>query len=202
MSAHSFAGDSYTPFNSFRGMAGYGRTSAGVWTPILVDSTGKPQVSVVSGDYFTHASQLDLTMSLDTSAYASGDLIADTQELADAFPAGVGTGILLDSVRLIDQDDQGVKLYVVFLNAATSLGTENSAPNISDADALTIIGTVTVLTTDYLDLGGVKYAQVRGLAMPLKAAAADDSLYVAIVNDTGTPTYTASGLKLQLGIRY
>lgn len=133
-----------------------------------------------------------VTFSVDTSAYASGDLIADTQEID-----GVGFGwkhtVVLDSITLIDESDQKVALSFVFLNASTSLGTENSAPNISDANATAaVLGQITFAATDYVDLGGVAVATKANLGLVLQTGAATDSLYVAIVNSTGTPTYGAA----------
>lgn len=140
----------------------------------------------------------DVTLSLDTSAYASGDLIADTQVVSNFFDFTDGTGVL-QSLTLVDQDDQKVACYVYFLSANVSMGTENAGPSISDANAVNILGFVTVATTDYQDLGGVSVANLNNLGMILKAAAGTQDLYVAVVNGTGTPTYTASGVKLRIG---
>lgn len=142
-----------------------------------------------------------VTFSVDTNAYASGDLIADTQEI-DGAVVGVGGVAVLDSITLIDEADQGVALYLVFLNASTSMGTENSAPNISDANATAkILGHVAIAATDYVDVGGAKVATKSNLGLVLQAAATSDSLYVAIVNSTGTPTYAADDLTALFGLR-
>jgi hypothetical protein len=141
----------------------------------------------------------DLTMSTDTSAYASGDVIADTQQLDAAFRVADGTGVL-QSLVIIDQDDQKAAFTVFLHSTSSSLGTENSAPNISDANALGILGKVEVAVADYKDLGGVSVAFPTFQAIPLMAASGTDDLYVSILNGSGTPTYTASGIKLRLGI--
>jgi hypothetical protein len=141
----------------------------------------------------------DVTLSLDTSAYASGDVIADSQQVDAALRITNGTGVL-QSVTVIDGDDQGVAFTIYVLSANVALGTENAAPNISDANAANILGIIDVATTDYKDLGGVKVAQIRNLALPIKAVTGTDDIYVGVVNSTGTPTYTASGVVLRLGI--
>lgn len=140
----------------------------------------------------------DVTLSLDTSAYASGDLLADTQVASGFFDSVDGTAIL-QSLTVIDEDDQKVAFYVYFLSSNVTMGTENAAPSISDANARNILGFVSVGTSDYQDLGGVSVANIRNIGLPLKAAAGTLDLYVAVVNSTGTPTYTASGVKLRLG---
>lgn len=138
-----------------------------------------------------------VTLSLDTSIYASGDLLADTQEIASALPSV--TGSVLQSLVVIDKDDVGAAFDIYILSENVSLGTENSAPSITDANASKILAIIPVTTLDYKDLGGCKVAAFdnlgRGLSVPLGT-----SLYVAVVNGTGTPTYTASGIVLNLGL--
>lgn len=141
---------------------------------------------------------VDVTLSLDTSAYASGDLLADTQSFTGVRVSG-GRAIL-QSVTVIDEDDQGAAFTVFFLSGNNSFGTENSAPSISDANARDVLGWVDVSTADYKDLGGVRVASVKGIGLLLEAAGGSTSLYLAVVNGTGTPTYTASGVKLKLGL--
>lgn len=140
-----------------------------------------------------------LTMSLDTSAYSSGDTIADTQELPDAVKVNDAGGIL-QSLTVIDKDDQGVAFDVWLMDANVSMGTENSAPNISDTNAASIIGRVAVATGDYVDLGGCRVANIKNINLPIKPVAGGTSIYVAIVNGSGTPTFTASGVVLRFGI--
>lgn len=157
-----------------------------------------------SGALRTNAADSDVytvTFSLDTSAYASADLVADTQAVSTTAFDQQGGCMTLDSVTLLDEDDQGVALYLVFISDSTSLGTENAAPSISDANARKILGVVPIATGDYLDIGGSKIASVRNIGLTMKAASGSQALYVAIVNGAGTPTYTASGLQAQLAFR-
>lgn len=144
---------------------------------------------------------LDVTLSTDTAIYADGDLLADTQSIANAFLKAGGT-LVLNSVLVYDEDDQGVAMDLVFLSAANTLGTENAAPSITDALARDIVGKLSIATGDYTDLGGVRVAQKTDLNMILKAAGTSRILYVAAITRGGTPTYTASGIRLKLGVRY
>lgn len=151
---------------------------------------------------FTHGGSvsdiIDVTLSLDTAIYASGDLLADAQVVTNAMRVVGGTGVL-QSLALIDEDDQGVAMTVYIASGSGSFGTENAAPSITDALARNILGWVDVAATDWKDLGGVRVANLRGLGLMVKAAAASRDLYVAVVNGTGTPTFTASGVRLKLG---
>lgn len=142
---------------------------------------------------------LDLVLSLDTGgAYADGDVLADTQALASAFRA-VGERAFLKHVLVLDEDDQGQPFDLIFFDANVALGTENSAPNISDANARNIIGRLAVPSGNFYDIGGVRVAFVDGGEMLLKAGAATTTLYVAAIS-RGTGTYTASGIQLKLGL--
>ncbi len=145
----------------------------------------------------------DVTLSLDTSAYAGGDLLADTQLVsADAFIEPTG-GATLASVVVIDEDDNKQPFTLIFLSASTSLGTENSALNITDALARNVIGLVEVTAADYKDLGGASVADVPLNPKVLRPATGATSLYVAaVLNGSGTPTYTASGMRLKIGLLY
>jgi len=137
---------------------------------------------------------IQVTFSLDTSAYASGDVLADTQEIAGAMRSANGKG-LLQSIVLLDEDDQtAAGIDVVFLKSNTSLGTENAAPSISDANAREVLGIVSVASGDWIDLGGAKLATVRNIALPVQAATDTTSVYVALIT-RGTPTQTASGIR-------
>jgi len=140
-----------------------------------------------------------LTMSLDTNAYANGDVIAATQELPLAVKVEDGWG-MIESLTVIDNDDQGQVFDVWVMDSNVAMGTENSAPNISDADAVSILGRIPVAAADYVDLGGSKVASLKNIGLPIKPANGSTSIYVAIVNGTGTPTFTAAGIKLRFGI--
>jgi hypothetical protein len=141
---------------------------------------------------------LDVTLSLDTSAYATGDVLAATQEVANAVPGNAGHA-LLHSITINDKDDQGIALDLVFLRTNVSIGTENSAVSISDADADEVLGIVQVSSSDFIDLGGCRVATLAGIGLTLEAGAASTSLYIAAIS-RGAGTYTASGITLKLGL--
>jgi hypothetical protein len=143
---------------------------------------------------------VSVTLSTDTAAYASGDLIADTQQIDAFFRVADGTGVI-NSINIIDEDAQGVALYIIFMSTSTSLGTENSAPNISDANLTAgFQGIVAVATTDYVTVSGTKVATIKNIGLPVKAASGTDDLYIAVLNATGTPTFTAAGLEMRIGV--
>ena len=169
----------------------------GASTPVV---TTLP-VNLVAGE--THLGQIgaegdliDVTLTLDTSAYADGDVMADTQTVSNAVRVTSGRAIL-QSIAVIDEDDQGQTFDILFFSANRSLGTENSTPSISDANARDFLAVVRISSSDYLDLGGVKVATRAGLGLLLEASGSRD-LYVGTII-RGAATYTASGVRLRLG---
>jgi hypothetical protein len=137
----------------------------------------------------------DLVLSLDTAQYASGEVLADTQELTDAVRVQGGTGVI-HSILVQDDDDQGAALDIIILDANTSIGTENSAVTMADND--NILGSVSVLASDYVDMANSQHACLTNVGIVVKSKT-DQSLFVAAVS-RGTGTYTASGITLRFGI--
>jgi hypothetical protein len=140
-----------------------------------------------------------ITMSTDTGAYASGDLIADTQQYNGFFRVTDGTG-LINTITVTEKDAQGAALYIIIHRTSTSMGTENSAPNISDANLVAgIQHIIAVATTDYVTVSGTKIATLRNLGLPVMAVSGTDDLYISILNSTGTPTYASGEIQLGFG---
>jgi len=139
------------------------------------------------------------TPTLDTSALADNDVASDTLEVPYFFLSANSTR-LLQSLFVLDTDDQGVGFDLFLMNSNVSLGTKNSAPSISDADAASIIGRVSVTASDYVDLGGCRVADITPIGKVLKGGGVSTSLWLSLVTRSGTPTYTAAGLKLKIGV--
>lgn len=141
---------------------------------------------------------------LDTSAYASGDVLFVAKELPDALIAP-GSAAMLTGVTLIDKDDQvaaGLDLY--FFSKSVSMGSLNApATSISDSDAAYFLGKVSVASGDWEDVGGVKWATAaapgKGLLLACDDLTLTTSVWVIGVT-RGTPTYTASGITLRVSI--
>ena len=148
---------------------------------------------------------VEVTLSLDTSAYASGDVLAATQEVTSFFRVAGGTAII-QGIQILDEDDQKQDLDILFMNAATDIGAENGAYAITDAEARTIIGWVDVAAADFTDFGDWAMATLKatdtGMKIPglVEGSAASTSIWIGAICRSGTPTYTASGIKLKIGI--
>lgn len=141
---------------------------------------------------------VSVTPTLDTSQYAADELLFNPAEIATV-GWHAGGQARLESILLLDEDDQGIAIDLLFLDASTSLGTFNTAFAASDTLARGIVGRVNIATGDYVDCGGFRVAQKSSLGMLMKCATASSSLWIAGITRGGTPTYTASGLKFKLG---
>lgn len=140
----------------------------------------------------------EVTLSLDTNAYADGDVLADTQILdANAF-VSVGGVMLVQNVQIIDLDDQKGAIDIVLLRSNTSLGTENAAPNIADGNADEILEVIKVYATDYSDMGGFSWASID-VSKVIKAASDSTALYIGAIS-RDAKTYSAAGLIVRVGV--
>ncbi|PTX99161.1 hypothetical protein DB345_01950 [Spartobacteria bacterium LR76] len=141
---------------------------------------------------------VDFVPTLDTSAYAAGDVLFDRTVLDIGNYANPGQNAVqkirgrILSVGVLDKDDQGVAMDLYFLKADVSLGTANAAPSITDANAENIVGFVTATASK--DLGGCRYGQAD---CDIRFAITGESLYLAGVTQ-GAPTHSDSGLKFRI----
>lgn len=165
-----------------------------------VDGAAEPDVSSTNAlPVRGHSPLKNIIMTPDTAALANGEVFADTQVLSNCFRRTDGNGIW-NSLTFICQADQKAACTVVLLDANVSMGTENAAPSVTDANAVNIIGHVDILTSDYKDWGGVSTANIRGIAQNIQAIAGTKDIAVAIVGGASAPIYTASSIVLRLGI--
>lgn len=152
------------------------------------------------GQVGTGGNIVDVTPVCDTSAYTAADVLFDSTEVANAVRVSGGRSELV-SVSLLDEDDQtaaAIDLY--FLRSNVSLGTINNAVSITDANAREILGYVAIGSGDFKDLINSKLACIKNINL-LVEPTTGTSIWVA-ATCAGTPTQTASGIKLRLGFRY
>jgi hypothetical protein len=157
-------------------------------------------------DLFTlqHAlAKIQPALTVDTSAYASGDLISKAGtvlSITSAMPADQrGRAGIIQSIGLVDQAKQSAAIDVVFFNAnptATTF-TDNAAFDIDDSDMAKIIGYASI--TSYASFNDNSFGFVGNLAMEF-ALNGSTTLYAALVS-RGAPTYAAAtDLVLTVGI--
>jgi hypothetical protein len=142
---------------------------------------------------------VDWTPTTLAGAAASGDVLATNEFVDGLFSSKGGVGIL-QSILAIDAADQGVAIYLVFLSANSSIGAEDSAPDIDDTEVLDVQAIVDIASGDWKDLGANRVASIGPIGKLLKAATGTRGCYVAVVNGSGAPTFGASGLKFRFGM--
>lgn len=137
---------------------------------------------------------------LNADAYDAGDTLFDTTEVPSATSV-TGEGAILDSIIVIDADDQAAaNMTLWFLDSNVTFGTKDAAPSITDANSNSVLGSVTLASTAFLDLGGVKVATALNVGLIVKSAVASRSIYVAATT-AGTPTQATGGIRLRFGFR-
>lgn len=133
--------------------------------------------------------------------YSSGDVLGAILTVSAVVqdPKGVAT---LSTVVVLDQTNQKSALDLVFFDdlPASSIGADNAAYGLADADLAKCLGRVSVVTGDYASSGSANAeATLRNLGLMMQAKAGKKDIYVAIIA-RGTPTYgSASDLSIKLG---
>ena len=151
---------------------------------------------------------LDVTLTLDTSAYAQNDILAAVTEIPNAVQQGESA--TLASIRLVDYAKNNAALELWFLDASTAIGAANAAENTADAVSGSVLTIVDFAATDYTSEANwsraVKNAADDGMGVPvipLTAAGTvrNSSLYIgAKITDAAAKTYGASDIRLKIGL--
>ena len=99
---------------------------------------------------------------------------------------------------VLDGDDQNVAFDLVFSSAAITLGTANDVVNITDANAANVLGVVKfVVATHAQDLINSIVFVMANIGLIMQGTSS--SLFVSAIVRSGTPTFTAAGMKIKLG---
>jgi len=142
---------------------------------------------------------VDTVLTTDTSIYASGDVLADQQNVIDALRISGGRAIL-QSVEIIDHDNQAGALDLIFLASGMSIGVENSTAAVTGSILKHVVAIVPVASANYVAMGGAQVA-IKGIAdlgFVVTGNQWSKDLYVAAVS-RDTKTYSATGLELKTG---
>jgi hypothetical protein len=140
---------------------------------------------------------LTVTPALDTGAYTAADVLFPMTSVANAVLLA-GDSLTLMSVNIIDKDAMGLPIDLHFFSGSVaSFGTANGTVALTDADALSHLGRVSIGTADYSALGGAQVATIPLVGLELTPTTT--SLWMAGVTG-GTPTHTAAGLQINLGV--
>ena len=144
---------------------------------------------------------ITLTPSTTTAECVVGDVIFQADELTNLVSVPAGTCIV-QSIGVLDDDDNGQAIDIVFMDTTGLLdATSAGGTAIDAADGVipdAILGVVSI--TNYFDGIAWQYGHKENIGLTLKAASGTTSIYVSAVNRGATATWTAAGLRLQIGI--
>lgn len=136
---------------------------------------------------------VEVTPTLDTGAYTSGDVLFDVVEIAGAARA-TGTSAILQSIVVLDKAKNSGAFDLVFLSTNTSIGTINTADDLTDLEGEDILGVISVAATDYIAFTNFSVATLNPIGLEMTAATT--SIYVAALS-RDTKTYAASDLVIK-----
>jgi hypothetical protein len=157
---------------------------------LQVDGRGRLLVMPPKGIVVT------INPTLDTSAYALGDVFFVQNTIANASIENTGYGVI-ESVVVVDKDDVAPAFTIVFFDASVTVQTVNTAWAVSDSDMANAIGMMSFVTADYKDFGSNRMAQ-QNIYLPYNCASGT-SIYCAAYADAAS-TMTASGLTIRIGL--
>lgn len=141
---------------------------------------------------------LSTDLTLDTSAYTSGDTLSDKVTLG-LEPFITNMPIVIQDITVVDIDAQSADFDILFFGDDFTLtGTKNNAFAVTDADMKKCDGVVSVVAADYVDCNLAHVANIRNLSIGFKPVdAGSRNLYIATIS-RGTPTHTAAGIRLKI----
>lgn len=134
------------------------------------------------------------------AAYSSGDVIGDQSPIEVELVQGeYGTGII-QTVITKDLSNQSAAIDLfVFSSRPTGTYTDNSAMDVSDADAASLIGVINIVATDYAASADSSFATTRSIGLVIKNMSGTNKVWFIPVS-RGTPTYVADELSFTFGV--
>lgn len=157
-----------------------------------------PYISEMSVGNFPGGTIVTDTPTLDTSAYAVGDVLFGQRSLANA-TLSAGRRAIIDRVTVLDADDTGPSFTLVFFRDTFTIAAANAAWNVSDADMIKAVGQVSFVNADFKDYGNNRLA-VRSTYIPV-IPASGTTIYFAGFADSAS-TYSASGLTIRISVTW
>ena len=134
-------------------------------------------------------------------ACSNAEVIFQQAEIVNAVSVK-GGACILQSITLLDDDDEGKAMDLIFTDTSLELddSADGTAIDLSDANAGSILGVIRI--SDYMDGVNWQLAHKENCGLVLKAAAGSTSIYVSGVNRSGgAVTYnTTTDLHLKFGV--
>lgn len=168
---------------------------------LIVDQNLKYRRQQINGDI---RDVKDVILTLDTAAYAIGDVLSVPLEIPFAV-VDPGGACELKSLVVVDTDNNGVAMDILFLRSNVSIGAINTALSLSDVDATSsILGKVSLVAGDFSSYTNGKFTfksvGATGMGGVMNAAPGSHSIWIATVTQA-VATWTIHGISLKIGLR-
>ncbi len=189
--------------SSIVGKVGIDQTTPGTTNGVVVNSGTLTTLSTLTsgnvGGFTTIVSSTPV-MSV-AGAYATGDYMGTTttpQAFTSAVRTSGGTGIVT-CVTISDKiTTANVAMELWLFSATFTAPTDNAAWAISDAEALTVLGVIPIVTTKWYASSNNQVYVDDTISIGIKPAAT--SLFYALVARGTTPAFTSADLTINLTI--
>lgn len=164
---------------------------------LLLASVLIPTFAIAQNTYTTNF--ISVSPTVDTSIYASGDLIGTKMTFTPAVRQATRSGVIT-GVIIVDQSAQAsdIDLVLFSANPSATTFTDQAALDIADGDMAKIIAVIPFVAANRFAFAdnGVKYA--GSIMIPIKGTV--NTIYGALVS-RGTPTFAAAtDVTVQLAI--
>ena len=169
-------------------------------SPVKIDQTTPGTTDAVTVK--TPADVINYVPTLDTAAYAAGDVLAATAVISNVMRVNDGRAILF-SLTGIDKSKQKPAMTILFYQTNVTSAAANAANSLSDADQLNLLGFHRIVAADWIDYANNSICCFKGATAPqllLEAAAGTKDVYAVCILDAGTPTFAVGDLMFKLGV--
>lgn len=167
---------------------------------VVSTPTGTQAISgTVSAGGFTGISSSTITMSV-AGAYATGDYMGTSttpQTFTNVCRSSGGTGIISGLIVSDKIATANVEMELWLFSATFTAPTDNAAWAISDAEATTVIGTISLSTLNWKASSNNQVYCDTGINIPFDLPTGT-SIYYAFVARGTTPAFTSEDLKATL----
>ena len=142
---------------------------------------------------------IEITPTTYAGAVGDNNVIFEDEELTDIVMVDGGRAII-QSITVLDDDDNGAAMDLFFHTRASGIGSEAGAIDSTSTANLGSIKAVVSITT-YSDGINWQFGHKENIGAIIKTADISRKIYVTAINRSGSSqTYTAGGLILKIGI--
>lgn len=166
----------------------------GDYIPMIVDAQGRQWVRPAPVQV-----RLQVTPTLDTNAYATGDSLCGQITFSNAARISGGSGIIQSILVLDKTSAQRAAMDILFFDRSVSVAAANAALAMSDGDMAYCLGIVPIgpYNTAWAGTPANSFSTLINVGLPFVLSGTD--LFAAVCV-RATPTYAASDLVFTLGI--